>query len=192
MNPRLSRRYVARTRVSQISVESFPSVAEALLSHMQEGFLVAWLFHALVFGRVENGQIVFPGFSDAGVLDKFLIRVRLFNQDQEVYLYRSSNVVAGRFREDFRDEQLAPEDSTETLVKDLDGVLLGRARKDLNGSWMTVSSQRGSRFVVPVEWTSDEHFRLRVHLRYYIGYVNHLAGFVDQRIIGIGRGERRE
>jgi len=175
------------TRVVEIppsALESEYPLMEMARSFPQ-GFIVAWLFHDLVFGTITDGEIQVRGRSgqmEPKTLDHYLERARLFNQDKECYLFRGQNqVLQGRIRED--GDEIQSSNVTKTTVKDVQAVLLGRRQATLDDSWVRVGSGRGADFVVPAPWVGVHSQRTVVHMRYYLGYVHHLATIVDQRIV---------
>ncbi len=175
------------THVVQVppsSLESEHPLMEMARS-FDQGFIVAWLFHDLVFGTITDGEIQVrsrSGLMDSKTLDHYLERARLFNQDKECYLFRGQNqVIQGRIRED-GDEINSP-NVTKTTVKDVQAILLGRRQASLEDPWVRVGSGRGADFVVPAQWVGTHSKRTVVHMRYYLGYVHHLATIVDQRIV---------
>ena len=172
-------------------VEVPPSVLESehpvmeMARRFDQGFIVAWLFHDLVFGTITHGELQVRGRSglmDPKTLDHYLERARLFDQDKECYLFRGQNQgIQGRIRED--EDEINSPNVTKTTVRDVQAVLLGRRQASLEDPWVRVGSGRGADFVVPAQWVGARAKRTVVHMRYYLGYVHHLATIVDQRIV---------
>ncbi len=160
-----------------------------MTQYLNHGSIVAWLFHDIVFGTITDGAIRIRnrrGVMDPKAIDRYLERARLFNDNREIYLFRGkNNVMQGRIREDF----VVPEEghTQRVHVKEVEMLLLGRHEEFVDQDWVRLSSQRGSIFIIPMQWSKGSRDRIVVHMRYYMGYVNHLASIVDQRIVRIGR-----
>lgn len=176
------------TQLTPIMITEHGNIND-MIQHVKQGFVVAWLFHDIVFGTIVDGLIRIrsrKGIMDMMSISRYLERARLFNDDKEIYLFRGKdNVIQGRIREDF--EKPEGIHTERVYVKDVEMLLLGRREEFVDQEWVQLSSQRGSAFIIPSQWTTGHRHRIVVHMRYYMSYVNHLTTIVDQRIVRIGR-----
>jgi CRISPR-associated protein (TIGR03984 family) len=176
------------TQLTPVMITEQRNINE-MTHNMKQGFVVVWLFHDIAFGTIINGLIRIrrrQGIMDLMSISRYFERARLFNDNKEIYLFRGKdNVIQGRIREDFENPEGL--DTQCVYVKDVELLLRGRHETFVDHDWVEVSSQRGSAFMIPSQWTKGHRDHIVVSMRYYMSYVNHLATIVDQRIVRIGR-----
>ncbi|SHF27154.1 CRISPR-associated protein, TIGR03984 family [Thermoanaerobacter uzonensis DSM 18761] len=152
-----------------------------------KGYIVCWLDYAVLFGTVQNGEIKFYN-NESPNFKKYLQKMRIFNEKEELYIWRSENKFKYRYRKEDAD---AKENQIEYI--DAKQIMYGSKFED-KGNFIEVSEKRGIRYIVPREFIGNNSIEdlnnnkksLVLHTRNYIGY-NEIgqAGFVDSRFLKI-------
>ena len=153
-----------------------------------KGYIVCWLDYAILFGIVQNGEIKFYN-NESPDFNRYLQKLRIFNENEELYLWRSGNKLKYRYRKDGVSEG----EGNEVEYIDADQVMYG-SKFEVKDDFIEVSEKRGIRYIVPKGFIGDNLIddinnnkkRLVLHTRNYIGY-NKIgqAGFVDSRFFKI-------
>lgn len=92
---------------TSVSVEA---VEEAVAKHLgSSALIVAWQINRIVWGRVENGKIIFADVDSWNVAQ--CQEMRIFNDSKELYLMKSGDKLTGRLRIDGSGEDTAYVDS---------------------------------------------------------------------------------
>jgi CRISPR-associated protein (TIGR03984 family) len=163
-------------------VETLPVLHEGeLMKSLQglfkdDGYITAYLDYAVLMGYFRDGKCIFHEHGE--IEEKYLLRLRLFNESKELYLWRSPEGFKARLRIDGEGE--------ESPVIDAHQVLWGTRAKPI-GEFTELTEDRGTRLVVPLKdlYIDDKKKRLFIRTRNYIGYTqNHQATYIDCRFIG--------
>lgn len=139
------------------------------------GFCVLYLDYKVLIGKYENGIFIF--YNNESFKSKYIQKMRLFNELQELYIWRKHNgEFAGRFRTD--------EKGSETDVIDAWQILWGTQVNHL-GDFCEIHEERGTRLVLPLKDISvDSENRIFIKTRNYISYMdNGQAGYEDCRFV---------
>jgi CRISPR-associated protein (TIGR03984 family) len=141
--------------------ETTASIVSEELKKMQAGFAVCWLWHEVLFGKIENGVLAFPAGKTVD-LDRDLREMRLFNKDRELYLYRTENGFAFRSRIDDTGKSAEYIEARQALWG---------TTGEVDGGWTILSEKRGIRLEVPIEANGvNEKCRVAALTRNYITY----------------------
>jgi len=158
------------------------------IEKIQNGYIVCWLDYAVLFGTVQNDEIKFYN-SKLPDFNKYLQKLRIFNEKEEIYIWRSGDKFKFRYREDGVSEK----DGKEIEYIDAKQVMRGSKFED-KVNFIEVSEKRGTRYIIPKEFIGNNLIndinnnkkRLILHTRNYIGYSEiGQAGFVDSRFLKI-------
>ncbi len=174
-----------KTIKSMVKYPEFKSPLENFLSEnfKEEGYIVAYLVHQVVMGYYKNNTIILP-YSET-IEERYLQRLRLFNEKRELYLWRSNGDFKARLRID--------EEGDDTEVVDASQVLWG-TRSEQFGEFTKLTEERGTTLIVPVKdiEVDDRKKRLFLRTRNYIGYTQaYQATYIDSRFMGfMSAGER--
>lgn len=144
-----------------------------------DSLAVAWLDYRVLVGRYEDNNFV---FHDNHTLDfTYIQRIRIFNRNEELLLWRSDNGHKGRYRKD--------EGGDEIDVIDAKQALFGTDREVLQNGFTKIFEKRGTEIILPFtgldvkDKTKDK--RVFVKTRNYIDYNEaHQATYVDCRFMG--------
>ena len=156
--------------MAEIIINDLTQVKEYIT---QTSFVVAYLDYKILFGKFENDKFVF--FNTEKIDIKLIQKVRVFNKDEELYLWRSGKDLCGRVRDD---KHLEYEDSIQVLV--------GAKDEEVDADWCLVKeSLKGVRFYLPGNFEiNDEKSKVGIKVRNYIDYTeNSLATYVDFRFV---------
>ncbi|MGE4589408.1 MAG: CRISPR-associated protein Csx19 [Acidaminococcaceae bacterium] len=131
--------------------------------------VVAWLDDSLVIDT-------FKTVNWSEILNK-IQRLRIFNEQKELHIWRSKGKLKGRLKVDAEDK---PEEHI-----DVDQLLWGTTVKEVKG-YLELKEERGTYLKIPkfFEGEVDPNKRIFIQTRNYIGYTAaHHATFVDCRFV---------
>jgi len=149
----------------------------------ENAFYVAWLDYAVLIGRWDGKQ--FSSHNNESLNIQFLQRIRIFNKDKELYLWRTSAGLKGRLRID-NDEDA--QQKTEIIIADQ--VLCGTDVQDSTIDEFTeITEARGTNLILPFNQSAlkvdNEKNRVCIKTHNYIDYnAVHQATYVDCRFVG--------
>jgi len=154
------------------------------------GFCVAYLDYRVLVGRYEQknekdeegGQMFF--YRNRQVEPRFLQRLRVFNQERELLIWRAQGGFRWRLRTDggAGDTQ---DGGKEVDVVEAEQILWGTRTEIIGGGWTRIYEDRGTEIILPGEYLKvDLNNRVKLVTRNYIEY-NDLgqAGYVDCRFV---------
>ncbi len=144
-----------------------------------KSFAVAYLDNEVLVGRF-NGN-TFDFYRKKTIDPKYLQKLRVFNENQELLLWRSSEALKGRLRTDT--------EGGDVYVADAEQAIFGTRAKPLDG-YTLIREDRGTALALPFseliklnEGTKENRVFLKT--RNYIGYNEaYQATYVDCRFVG--------
>ena len=144
----------------------------------QKSFAVVWLDYKVLIGTWDGKDFQFYDNETFG--NKYLQRMRVFNKDGEMLIYRSGNGFKGRLRID-------DPDGTDTEIIVANQVLFGTKKGEkCNDSYTEITEKRGTSLILPFDGldVDDKEKRIFIKTHNYIDYnaVNQ-AGYVDCRFV---------
>lgn len=143
-------------------------------------FFVAYLDYAVLIGRYAQHQ--FQSALNEKFDPKYLQRLRVFNADEELLLWRSGQTLKGRFRKDGEGNKMQ--------VVDAEQVLFGTTAKDVStdgANFTEISEERGTKLILPFKglFVDNEKQRIFLKTRNYVDYTPaHQATYTDCRFVG--------
>ncbi len=155
------------------------SPEDVLIENIKEKSLaVVWLDYKVLIGTWDGKDFQF--YNDETFENKYLQRMRVFNKDREMLIYRAGNGFKGRLRIDDKDGK-----DTEIIVATQ--VLFGTKKgKKCNDSYTEITEERGTSLVLPFGGLNvdDKKKRIFIKTHNYIDYnaVNQ-ATYVDCRFV---------
>ena len=162
------------------------NILEFLLNKKIDGYIVCWLFNEVIFGKLQKGKLITPRNNETiQALEKYLIKLRLFNEKEELYVFNKSGKWCYRYRKDNVGEKWE--------VIDTDQIMYGTEATKLNDDFFKISEERGICYIVPKEFLGDNTElsateRLVLKTRNYIKYTElGQTEFVDNRFLEIVR-----
>jgi len=148
-------------------------------------YVVAWLDHEVRIGLWQNQNFLFyeNKLSDL----KYVQRLRVFDQQKELLVWRSNGEWKGRLRIDDQGE--------ETAVVVAHQLLFGTTAKSLNGHFTEIGEKRGTKLILPFANLKVDDQRNRVFIKTH-NYVKtnavHQAGYFDCRFVAFTDDRRNE
>lgn len=162
----------------------------------QEGFVVAYLYHEVLIGRYKNQKMIF--YKDESIDPGHIIKIRVFNENKELFIWKTSEGFNYRLREDDQTiEQGEEKNGFFTVdVVEASQILWGTKAKKKNNGFTLISEERGTELILPfpyskLEDVDDEENRVFLKTRNYVDY-NDIgqATYVDSRFMGFRFGDQ--
>jgi len=157
-----------------------------IINKINEGFIICWLHYEVLFGKIENNGFTFYSNLTSN-LKKYLIKLRAFNDKDEIYLWKHDDKLSFRYRKDG--------EGTDWEIIDAKQVMFGTNSRDLGNGFTEIKEKRGIKYIVPTEFLNGRSLSIKARLmlitRNYI-YDNELgqANFIDSRFLKIIIRER--
>lgn len=146
-------------------------------------FFVAYLDYQVLIGRWENKKFLFfDPESDQTFFSfnpKYLQKLRVFNSNEELFLWRSNDVFRGRLRHD--DEGLG------TFIIEAVQVLWGTEATNCKQGFCKISEERGAKLILPFSSiiVDAKQNRIKLKTRNYIKPIPETgqASYEDSRFV---------
>ena len=157
------------------------SPEDVLMENIKEkSFAVVWLDYKVLIGTWDGKDFQF--YNDETFENKYLQRMRVFNKDREILIYRTGNGFKGRLR-------LDDKNGTGTEIIVANQVLFGTQKgKKCNDSYTEITEKRGTSLVLPFGELdvddNDKKNRVFIKTHNYIDYnAVKQATYVDCRFV---------
>lgn len=141
------------------------------------GFAIAYLTNDVLIGRVINGEFKF--YQDKTIQPEYILKLRIFNTQKELFLWQTEEGIKGRVREDL--------EGTGTYVVDACQVLWGTDKEKLTDGWSRIFEERGTELILPFSNinVNNRKNRLFIRTRNYIQFhpITCLATYSDCRFV---------
>ncbi len=158
-------------------VNSIKETVEKYIKRKGCSFIVAYMDYTVLIGKYENGSFVFA--RNLNLDENYIQKLRIFNEEEEIYIFRDRGVLKGRYINDT--------DGDETDVVDACQILWGTSSEPANNGFTKIYEDRGTELYIPIKNIEiDNHkSRIAIKTRNYIGYLpTNQATYVDCRFIG--------
>jgi CRISPR-associated protein (TIGR03984 family) len=166
-----------KSEVKPVSVQV--DLLKTVIEHFpgSSAFVAAYLDYRVLIGKFEND--VFALCENETIDAKFVQRLRVFNHDRELLIWRSKDGLKGRLRID--------ESGKDTDVVDAGQVLFGTKAESMS-NFTRLTEDRGTEIILPFANINvdDKKKRVCVKTRNYIEYnsITHQATYIDCRFVG--------
>ncbi|ABP66125.1 hypothetical protein Csac_0488 [Caldicellulosiruptor saccharolyticus DSM 8903] len=170
-------------------------IEKRILENLKNGYMVCWLCNEVLFGRVREGKIEFYHELQSD-FPKYLLRIRAFNSQKEIHIWKSQGQFKGRIREDKDIEAGDGETLKKVEYIEAHQIMYGNGKnvRKINEEFYEIYDSRGIKYILPSELirenilSKDSYFVLVT--RNYIDY-NEIgqAGFIDSRFVKIEHKE---
>lgn len=169
-----------------IALKDSDDISELLAGYpglAEKAKTVVYLDYKILIGRVEQGKLSF--YENEVFEPKYLKQIRIFNEKQELYLWRKADLFRGRFRQDSAGHG--------TEYVEVKQVLWGSRSENLSHGWIKLCEERGIELILPwdePEGLNPKNPRDRVGLLTcnYIDYTETgQAGYKDCRFMDFRR-----
>lgn len=142
-----------------------------------EGTLVAYLDYAVMIGNFDGSKMEFPGY-ESKFDSNFIQKLRLFNNDKELLIWKTSEGLKARLRTDG--------DGTEVNVIEAEQIVLG-TNVETGSGYSVLKEKRGTRIILPLNNLSvdEKKKRLKIKTRNYVGFDEETgqSGYCDCRFV---------
>lgn len=146
-------------------------------------YIAAYLYSKIKIGKWENNDFQF--YESEGLNEAHILKLRVFNQQQELLVYKSSGSLKARLRKD----NLNGSGSYAVIA---DQVLAGAQTKPPNNGWIQVRHKRGGSLELPLlnAYVISSDKRIYIRTYNYIGETPvYQATYEDCRFVGFTDGE---
>ena len=152
-----------------------------ILDNAQEGaWFIAYLYHRVVIGRIENKQFVYYKQENSDVKLSNMLKLRVFNEDSELFVWKTS---LGGYRARLRTDGQGPE----LGIVEAKQVLFGTKVQQLPNGYSKFTEDRGTEIILPMTnlKIDEKEHRMCVKTRSYIGYIEETgqATYEDVRFV---------
>lgn len=140
----------------------------------KQGYVVAYLDYQVIMGTYVAGQFRFP--DNQQIHPRSIQRMRLFDAQAELLLWRSNGGLKGRLRQDGIGE--------DTDVVEACQILSG-TKSEIVGNFTCLTEKKGSRLLVPGQFEADTgKKRVAIRTRNYIAFTPaYQATYSDCRFV---------
>ena len=140
-----------------------------------DSYVVVYLDYKVLIGKYSNGSFSF--YRNEQIELKYIQRMRIFNKDEELMMWRSEGKQKARLRKDIV--------GTQSWVVDSKLVLFGTsAEKD--GDYSILTEERGTEIILPFTdiAINDKYNRAIIKTRNYVDFNEQdIAGYIDCRFV---------
>jgi CRISPR-associated protein (TIGR03984 family) len=144
-------------------------------------YIVAYLDYEVKIGFCEkSNKYNFIFNEQSNFEDQYIQKIRIFNQEQELYIWKTNNILKGRFRKD-------NQGNNKIEYIDANQILFGTKSKNLDNGFIKLSEEkRRIKLTIPNKnfKVNDEKKRVSIQTRNYIDY-NEIcqANYIDVRFV---------
>lgn len=154
-----------------------------------EGVYIAYLFNKVIIGKFSEGKFINRENEDINI--EYLIRLRIFDKDKELLIYRKAEKKDNNILFKFRLRK--DSEGEETYYTEANQVLFGTdIDKGKSGKgFTTITEDRGTEITLPfdIAGIDTERNRIKIKTRHYIEFDgNDNAGYTDARFIEFTQG----
>ena len=140
-------------------------------------FVTAYLDYKVLIGRYEKNTFLF--YNNEEFENKYIQKLRIFNEDREVLIWRTNNGFKGRLRTD--------NEGTETDIVVAYQVLFGTKGENRNEHFTEIKEDRGTCLILPFGNLTIVNKRNLICIKTH-NYVEYnavcQASYVDCRFVG--------
>ena len=130
-----------------------------LKEHFKEAYIVAWLDNKVLIGQWVDNDFHF--YNGKNFTFKYVQRMRVFNTQKELYIWRSHGKWQGRIRTDYDG------DKKEDVVV-AQQLLFGTQGKLLNSQFAKIKEERGTKLILPLsnlKFDEKDNLKFRVFIK---------------------------
>ena len=139
---------------------------------------IIYLDYKILIGRFIDGKFEF--YKNETFEPKFIQKMRIFNEKEEIYLWKNENDISGRHRTD----------SAGKGVKAIEvkQALFGTRSESLDGGFVKLTEERGTEIILPsngLKLPLSRQEKIFIKTRNYVGHLNNndQATYVDCRFV---------
>lgn len=169
--------------IKHIEILDYNQLSDQISKYIDgNGWVVAYLDYKVLVGRFENR--LFSFFRGEIFEPKFMQKIRVFNDERELFIWRQGHDYKARLRVDGEGEK---EECVEARQ-----IIWGTEILCKEDGWTVITEKRGTEIALPLpdlEVGEENNRRAVLVTRNYIDYKNGcLAGYVDCRMVRLEEG----
>ncbi len=154
-----------------------------------EGVYIAYLFNKVTIGKYSDGKFINRENEDINA--EYLIRLRIFDKDKELLIYRTEEKKENNTLFKFR--LRTDTEGEETFFTEANQVLFGTDIDESKSGkgYTTIIEDRGTEITLPFKIAGiyTEKNRIKIKTKHYIEFDgNDNAGYIDARFIEFTQG----
>ncbi|MBI4854562.1 MAG: TIGR03984 family CRISPR-associated protein [Acidobacteria bacterium] len=154
---------------------------------MSRAYVVAWLDYEVLIGIWENQEFIFYNSKNLDL--KYVQRLRIFNQEKELFLWRTNEQLKGRLRQDNQEGSKV----ATVIAKQL---IFGTKSKPLDNFFTEIYEDRGIKLILPftnlMVDDKDKNNRIFLQTHNYIKTtLTHQATYFDCRFVAFMNGKKK-
>lgn len=152
-------------------------------------YIVIWFDHEVLIGMWQDKKFIFfnKEFKKEHFELKYIQRLRVFNLDKELHIWRTNGLWKARFRTDYKGEE------SETVVV-AHQLLFGTRGKRLSQDFVVIEEERGTKLSLPlkdISFDKNDTPNVRVHIKTH-NYIKtnavHQTTYCDCRFVAFTDG----
>lgn len=152
------------------------SIRETVAKYIgSSAVIVVWQVNQIAWGKLSDGDIIFPEINDWNVA--FCQEMRVFNDNKEIHLVKNGNNLSGRLRIDGSGD--------ETVYVDSIAPMWGRAVNTVNGFTSLADEARKLHLNVPESIASSKRCGLVTRNYVVSDKATGLSGYGDYRFLAL-------
>lgn len=143
-----------------------------------KSFVVAYLDYEVLIGTWINNAFNF--FNSKQIEYKYIQKMRVFDANQELFVWRTSNGLKSRLR---IDERIGQGKKEAVIARQ---ALFGTKAEILNNNFTKITEERGTTLILPFSNLNvdEENMRIFIKSYNYIGYTDvNQATYIDCRFV---------
>ena len=169
------------TMVEKVEINS-EVISRIKVLFREKSYIVAYHVNEVLFGTIEENEFNFPDEKQIEV--DYLLQLRVFNKNKELYLRKKKNLFVGRLRTD-NDKDV--NENKKIQYVEANQIILGTQSKNIDGKYTVLTEaklfHKGIR-IPDIVTNISEKKRLAIKTRNYIGYNGALqAEYIDSRFV---------
>lgn len=167
-----------KSKTETVSIGDNDKLPELLPKYFdnETAYVVAYLDYRVLIGIYENSNMKFP--DNETIDNEYIQRLRVFNENKELLIWRSSEGLKGRLRIDG--------DGQDTEVVEACQVLWGTRVVKNTVDFTEITEDRGTTLILPIKGLEVDNRKKRAFIktRNYVGYTPaYQATYVDCRFV---------
>jgi CRISPR-associated protein (TIGR03984 family) len=171
-------------KIKSSTKDNISNIDDIKIHIKTDSLVVAYLDYKVLIGRYKNNTFKFYDTTfDITKNSQYVQKIRIFNKDEELLLWRSDGGFKGRYRKDG--------DGDEIDVVDAAQVLFGTEAKDLQNGFTKITETRGTEIILHFPFKEldvkdkIEGKRVFIQTRNYVAYNEAFqATYGDCRFVG--------
>ena len=169
-----------KSLVEPVAIDADWQILEDKLHELglQDGYAVIWQIHSIAWGTLKAGKI---SFSSDVPKNELILELRVFNENEEIYLQKQGDKFVGRFRNDASGEDAEYVDSASRFWGDFNSI----ESENTEGFMNLTDKDRKISMKIPKIESVAKYYALETRSYVGINQQTAQAGYTDYRFKAI-------